>query len=142
MIYGRKEATRLHGLHAIICSRDKTDFSTKLAKGMHGFVRDVDMEFRAAEVEYQGRLSRMPLRNLVSVDHSICLDPLFPLSKQEAQKLHDVMRPLHLRTREPIIEVLRAPARPRSPPRTIQDIAAHAPLSGETSGLYESLVGR
>ncbi|KAL5484755.1 hypothetical protein ACEPAI_7397 [Sanghuangporus weigelae] len=80
------------GLNVLICNRDKTDFNMRLSKGMYGFVRSVDMEWQTAQVDYQNKQAQIPLRNLVSCDRILSLDPMFPLSRLEAHKLYEQLR--------------------------------------------------
>ena len=65
-IYAEQGRSGFEGWDVMIYSRDKSDRNTRFTKGMYGVVRSVDVEWRTAQVEYQGRQSRIPLRNLVS----------------------------------------------------------------------------
>ena len=65
-IYEEQDRSRFEGWDVMIYSRDKADQNTRFAKGMNGVVRSVDVEVRTARVDYQGRQSTIPLRNLVS----------------------------------------------------------------------------
>ncbi|KAL5512789.1 hypothetical protein ACEPAG_3055 [Sanghuangporus baumii] len=82
-VYAKTHRNRFVGKYVFIWNRGDSGRGTRLAKGMHGFVTDVDEERKTARVSYQNREESFPLRNLVSVDFLCSLDRKAPLSPPE-----------------------------------------------------------